>query len=82
MQFTIKIYENDSIVQNVRTRKIRRFLKIIRSIKWSDSLIKTYVKLKSGKFTDNHGKYTDFYNDGTYGNKNDFWEAINAFLEN
>lgn len=81
MKFTIKIYENGSIVRKVRTHKKRRLLKIIRSIKWQNPKIKAYIKVNYGKFLDCYGKKVNFYNDGDYDNKYDFWLATNAFLE-
>ena len=81
MKFTIKIYKNGSITQKARTRKIRRFLKIIRSIKWEDSTIKAYIKVNYGRFLDCYGKRVNFFNDGDYDNKQDFWLAADAFME-
>lgn len=65
----------------VRTHKLRRFLKKIRSIKWQNSTISVYLKVDYGKFIDNFGNRTTFYNDGDYENKEDFWMAFNAFIE-
>ena len=81
MLFSIKIYKNRSIAQKARTRKIRRFLKIIRSIKWEDSTIRAYIKVNYGKLPDCYGKKVNFYNDGDYDNKQDFCLAADAFLE-
>lgn len=81
MQFTAKIYENNKMTYKVRTHKMRRFLKIIRSIKWQNSMLKVYLKVDYGKFQDNYGHLTNFYNDGNYDNKSDFWWAFNAFTE-
>lgn len=81
MQFTIKIYENGKMIHKVRTHKLRRFLKKIRSIKWQNSMISVYLKVDYGKSIDSFGKRTSFYNDGEYGNKEDFWMAFNAFIE-
>ena len=81
MTFTIKIYQDHKLVTKVLTHKKRRFLKKIRSINWSDSLIKAHVKASDGYFPDNFGKSMEFYNDGDYTNKSDFWLAVDAFLE-
>ena len=81
MQFTVKIIENSKITYKVRTHKKKRFLKIIRSIKWQYSLFSVYLKVDYGKFIDNFGKRTNFYNDGTYDSAKDFWWAFNAFTE-
>jgi len=81
MQFTLKKYENSKMTYKVRTHKLRRFLRIIRSIKWQNSSFSAYLKVDYGRFTDNFGKLTNFYNDGEYDNKEDFWMAFNAFME-
>lgn len=81
MQYTINISENTKMTHVVRTHKLRRILKKIRSIKWQNSSFKVYLKVDYGKFTDNFGKRTNFYNDGVYDNKEDFWMAFNAFIE-
>ncbi len=65
----------------IRTHKIRGFLTKIRSIKFKDEDIKVYLKVSYGKQLDKEGKYTNFYNDGTYDNHEDFWWAFNAFTE-
>lgn len=81
MQFTVKAYENNRMTHIMRTHKLRRFLKKIRSIKWQNSSIFVYLKVDYGKFIDNFGKRTTFYNDGEYTNKENFWMAFNAFME-
>lgn len=81
MNFTVKIYKKGEMVQMIRTHKIRRFLKNIRSIKFTDEDIKVYLKVSYGKQLDKQGKYTNFYNDGVYDNKGNFWWAFNAFTE-
>lgn len=81
MQFSIKIFKNDSIVQKVRTYRKRRILKIIRSTKWQDPSFSRYFKVDYGKRHDVYGKLVNFYNDGTYNNKRDFLSAAEAFME-
>ena len=81
MNYTVKIYRKGKMVQMIRTHKIRRFLKNIRSIKFEDEDIKVYLKVDYGKKLDWHGKHTNFLNEGTYNNKEDFWLAFNAFIE-
>ena len=81
MNYTVKIYRKGKMVQMIRTHKIRRFLKNIRSIKFEDEDIKVYLKVSYGKQLDIQGKYTNFYNDGIFDNKDDFWWAFNAFTE-
>lgn len=81
MNYTVKIYKNDKMVQITRTHKIKRFLKNIRSLNFKDEDIKVYLKVDYGKRLDKEGKYTNFYNDGMYDNKDDFWWAFYAFTE-
>jgi hypothetical protein len=81
MKFTIKIYKNNKLISKTRTGKKRLFLKKVRLINWKDGGIKVYLKVDYGKRLDNFGKYTSFWNDGDYDNKDDFWLALNAFLE-
>jgi hypothetical protein len=81
MNFTVKIYKQDKMVQIVRTHKIKRFLKNIRSLNFKDKDIKVYLKVDYGKRLDKEGRYTNFYNDGIYDNQDDFWWALNAFTE-
>lgn len=69
------------MVSKTRTKKIRLFLKKIRSIKFREQGIKIYLKVDYGKHLDNYGKMTNFWNDGDYFNKDDFWLAFNAFTE-
>jgi len=81
MKYTIKIYKDGKMVSKTRTKKIRLFLKKIRSIKFEEQGVKAYLKVDYGKHLDNFGKMTNFWNDGDYYNKNDFWLAFNAFTE-
>jgi len=81
MTFTLKITKNGKTVSKMRTYKIRRFLKVIRSLNWQDSVSLSYIKVGYGKKVDNYGKLTNFHNDGEYDNKEDFWWAFNAFTE-
>lgn len=81
MTFTIKIYQNSKIIKKVLTHKRNRFWRITRTINWENSMFTVYVAINYEKFLDNHGKYTMFYNDGEYTNREDFLLAINAFLE-
>ena len=81
MNYTVKVYKNNKMVQMHRTHKIRRFLKNIRLIKFEDEGLKVYIKVGYGKHLDVNGKMTHFHNDGDYDNKEDFWWAFNAFTE-
>lgn len=81
MKFAIKIYKNKSVAKRASTHKKRRFMKILRSIKWQDSMIEADVKVTYGRFPDHQGRLVNFYNDGSYDNKNEFWLAVDAFME-
>lgn len=81
MNYTAKIYKNGRMVLIIRTHKIRRFLKKTRLINFTNEGVKAYLKVDYGRFLDVWGKKTLFYNDGTYDNKQEFWEVFNAFTE-
>jgi len=69
------------MVQSAMTHKIRRFLKILRSIKFEDGNVLTYIRVGYGKKWDVFDKYSEFYNDGDFVNANDLWLAFDAFTE-
>jgi len=81
-KYSLKVSYNGQIIQRYQTRSVRRFLKKIRTINWEKLNIEVYVKVSYGKKKDVHGKLVTFYNDGVYDSKQDFIQAINAFLEN
>lgn len=81
MKLTTKIYKKGRLISKTRTGRKRLFLKKVRLINWKDGGIKVYLKVDYGKYIDNFGKYTGFWNDGDYDNKDYFWLALNAFLE-
>lgn len=80
MTFTIKTYQEDKLVTKELTHKKRRFLKKIRSINWQTPLIKAYVKVSEGNIP-YHNTFVECCNEGDYTNKADFWQSVNAFLE-
>ena len=63
------------------TKSIVRFLRHVRTIKWSKSKIKVYLRVSYGKQKNISNSFVTFYNDGTYTNEKDFNLALNAFLE-
>jgi hypothetical protein len=81
MKFTIKIYKNDKLISKTRTGKKRLFLKKIRSINWKDRGIKVYLKVSYGKKFDKFGKYTEFWNDGDYTDKDSLLGDFYIFTE-
>ena len=81
MNFTIKVSQNDKVIDNIRTHSIRLTLKHLRTIKWQSIGTKLYLRVSYGKKKDQSGKYSTFFNDGNYENKKDLWEAFDAFTE-
>lgn len=80
--FTLKVYEKGQQVKRLETSSKRRFLNHIRTINWQDRGIKVYLRVSYGKQKDVWGKLTNFYNDGFYEDRNEFWKAFEAFTEN
>lgn len=72
MNFTFKVFKNRRVVQSMRTRSIRRFLNMVRTINWQKEHFSVYLRVSYGR---------GFYNDGEYINENEFWIAFNAFRE-
>lgn len=81
MNFSVKVFTNGKLIWELRTHKIRRFLKKLRSIKWSNAEIKVYLKVNYGTSLDCWGRYINFYNDGEYENKEDLLYMFYAFTE-
>jgi hypothetical protein len=75
--FTCKVILEGKTVDSIRTHSLRTFLKYLRTINWSNSAIKVYLRVSYGyKIGD-----VTAYNSGTYSNKHDLWLAFNAFNE-
>lgn len=78
--YSLKLYKKNGKIEIVRTRKKRRFLRIIRTINWqSMGLRKTYIKACYGKKMCNSRCLCDFYNDGYYNNKEELLQAFKYF---
>lgn len=75
MNFKVQI--NQKII---KTKKIRKLVGTCRSIDWATNPTVT-LKVIYGKFIDNFGKLTTFYNEGVYTDKETFQVALAAFLE-
>jgi hypothetical protein len=43
---------------------------------------RVYLRVNYGKLLDNFGKMSEFHNDGIYEDKESFYSALKAFLEN
>lgn len=79
-----KIIKNGRTVDKCQTHSLRRFRNKIRTINWKDLKKnggEVYLKVNYGKHLDNFGKRTTFINDGVYEDKESFFLALNAFLE-
>ena len=76
MRITLKLHKGSKIKTYLGT-SVRRLLYYINHVKFD----KVYLKVKYGKFQDNSGKMTEFYNDGTYADKNELIEVLKAFTE-
>lgn len=79
--YTLKIYKNNRKIETVRTRKKKRFLRIIRTINWKNVIKKTYLKVSYGKKICNFGCLCDFRNDGCYTNQEELLQAFLYFDE-
>jgi hypothetical protein len=68
--YTLKLYKNSGKVEIIRTRKKKRFLRIIRTINWQNGEIKrAYLKVSYGKKICNYECPCEFFNE-TYCNSN------------
>lgn len=81
MNFTYKVVRNGKEIDRLRTHSIRRFLSHLRTINWCNGRPSVYLRVSYGKHIDNFGKFVTFYNDGDYENKDDLWQAFEAFTE-
>lgn len=81
-KYYLKLFTNNGKIEIVRTRKKKRFLRIIRTINWQDRGIKrAYIKVSYGKKICNFGCLCDFYNDGYYQSKKELLEIFKYFDE-
>jgi len=78
--FTLKIFGSQG-VQRYETASLRRFHNHTGRIIWQNGVKKVYVRVSYGKFIDQSGKMTTFFNDGEYDNQQDFELVVRAFLE-
>lgn len=81
MNFTLKVINNNRIVQRVQAHSLRRFTNHLRTINWQNRPLKVYLRVSYGEHEDCFGKVGNFYNDGWYGNEKDLWQAFNAFKD-
>lgn len=80
--YTLKIYKNNEKIETVRTRKKKRFLKIIRTINWKfDGIKRTYLKVSYGKKVCISGCLCEFQNDAYCNTKEELMEIFKYFDE-
>lgn len=79
--FTLCVTKNGKKVYGYHSRSKRRFYNRARTINWKDKPLKVYLRVSYGRSKDVWGKYTNYYNDGDYDTKKDFWLALKAFCE-
>jgi hypothetical protein len=82
--FSYKIIKDGKTVSKCLTHSRRSFSQKIRTINWKEIKEKgelVYLRVNYGKLLDNFGKYSEFHNDGVYTDKESFYLALNAFLE-
>ncbi len=84
LSFSYKIIKDGKTISKCLTHSRRSFSQKIRTINWkeiekNDSFV--YLRVNYGKLLDNFGKYSEFHNDGNYADKESFYWALNAFLE-
>jgi len=79
LNYTFKVIKKGKVVERLVTGKKRRFYNHARLIKWINKPLKVYLRVYYGTFKDNEGKMSNFYNEGYYFNKKDFWLALDVF---
>jgi len=79
--YTLKVYKNNGKVEIVRTRKQKRFSRIIRTINWQIGIKKAYVKVSYGKYKCSKGCVCEFYNDGYCNSKKELLDLLEYFDE-
>lgn len=77
--YTLKLYKNNGKVEIVRTKKKKRFLRIIGTINWKNDIKKAYLKIYYGKRICNYGCSCDFHNDGYCNNKEELFYILKYF---
>lgn len=79
--YTLKLFKNGKLADRYQTHSYRLFVQRLRTINWKEKGIKVYLRVYYGKFLDNFGKLSHFWNDGDYEDKESLWLAFNAFIE-
>lgn len=77
--YTLKLYKSNGKIESVRTKKKRRFVRILRTINWQNGIKRAYLKVSYGKKICVKGCLCDFYNDGYYTNKKELLEVFKYF---
>ncbi len=78
--YTLKLYKTEGKVEKVRTKKKRRFLRILGTINWQhDGVKRAYLKVSYGKKICNYGCICDFLNDTYCNEKKELLDAFKYF---
>jgi len=77
--YTLRLYKNGGKVETFRTKKKKRFLRIIRTINWQNSILKAYLKVSYGRYECVSGCICEFLNDGLYESKKELLEVFRYF---
>lgn len=80
-KYTLKIYIDNGKAEAIRTKKKKRFLKILRTINWQNGIKKVYLKVSYGKKKCNYGCICGFLNEGYYQNKEELLIVFKYFDE-
>lgn len=80
--YTLKIYKTDGTREIFRTKKKKRFLKILRTKSWQlEDIKRAYLKVSYGKKVCIRSCLCEFYNDGYYETKTELLEVFKFFDE-
>lgn len=84
LSYFYKITSGTKTITKCLTHSRRVFLKKSRTINWKEVEQKgqsVYLRVNYGKLLDYYGKMSNFHNDGDYQDKDSFFLALYAFLE-
>lgn len=79
--FTLRTYINGKMAHRVETHKLGRFSHHVQATDFSQPGVSVYLRVSEGEKTDVFGNLVNFYNDGTYKDKESLMQAYHAFIE-
>ena len=77
IKINLQLVGSHGAVSTYHSGTITRFRSILSHKTW----VKVFIKVSYGKHKDVFGKMVEFTNQGTYENKHDALQALEAFLE-